>query len=173
MTALSQLAGLDAAVVVRTGHDKVAAERAKVLAIQFPGKIALVADDSATAGREILAAADVLLLADAEDLTGRAAAVAMRYGTLPVAPDTAAWADNLVDFDPASSTGNALLYAPGDAFELVGALRRASVLRTDPDGWARIVRSLLQSAPRWTDTAAAMESLRPQSPGAEAAAPAP
>ena len=118
-------------VVVRAGSDRALNERAKVLAIENPGKIALVSAGRDSLERELLAATDAALFMDAHDLTGRSAGLALRYGALPIAPDGGAFGDFLVDYDPASATGTALLYAPGDAFELVGALRRGLALRTD------------------------------------------
>jgi hypothetical protein len=64
-----------------------------------------------------------------------------------------------VDYDPASGTGNALLYAPGDSFELLGALRRGLALRLHGERWAPLVSALMRSAPRWSSAAAAIESL--------------
>jgi hypothetical protein len=163
---LGQLAGLDAAVVVRAGRDRALAERAKVLAIENPGKIAVIpatGPSDARAGaihdRELLAAADLLLLTNADDLTGRAAGLALRYGALPVAPDAGAFGDFLVDYDPVSATGNALLYAPGNSFELLGAIRRGISLRLSSERWAALTASLLRSAPRWAATVAVIESL--------------
>jgi hypothetical protein len=163
LSALAQLAGLDVAVVVGPGGDPLLLERAKVLTIQYPGKIALGPGNGGAAQRERLAAADAILLADANDLTSRAAGLAMRYGTLPIAPEAGAFGDYLVDFDPGSATGNALLYAPGNTFEMLGALRRAIALRTDADRWSALVKWLLRNPPRWSTTATLLESLR-QSP---------
>jgi hypothetical protein len=162
LSVLAQLAGLDAAVVVRAGRDRALAERAKVLAIEHPGKVAVIQPDAGNGAineRELLAAADVLVLTDANDLTGRGAGLALRYGVLPVAPDSGASGDFLVDYDPASGTGNALLYAPGDSFELLGALRRGLALRLHGERWAPLVSALMRSAPRWSSAAAAIESL--------------
>ena len=109
--------------------------------------------------RELLAAADAALFLDAHDLTGRSAGLALRYGALPIAPDGGAFGNFLVDYDPASATGTALLYAPGDAFELVGAMRRGLALRTGAPSWSAMVSALMRSAPRWSTAAAILDSL--------------
>ena len=70
-----------------------------------------------------MAGVDAALFTDAGDLTGRPAGLALRYGALPLAPDAGAFGDFLVDYDAASATGTALLYAADDSFEIVGALR--------------------------------------------------
>jgi hypothetical protein len=159
LAALAQLSGLDVSVIVRTGSDRVLSEKAKVLAIQNPGKIAVVSENDPLAGRELLAAADALLLCTEADLTGRSAGLALRYGTLPIAADAGAFADFLVDFDPGSRTGTGLLHGAGSSFELLGALRRAIGLRAQNELWPALVSSLMRNAPRWSGAAALFETL--------------
>jgi hypothetical protein len=170
LTALSQLTGLDVAVAVQAGPDRLLAEQAKVLAIEFPGRIALAQDGGPAVARELLAGADAIAFADAGELTARPAGLALRYGALPIAPEAGAFGDYLVDCDPSSGTGNSLLYAPGDAFELGGAIRRAIALRSDAPGWPRLQSLLLRSAPSWTQAAALLESTREPEPEVAAAA---
>jgi starch synthase len=171
LEALGQLTGLDVAVVLQPGRDRALAERAKLLAIQFPGKIALTSDSASVAPRELLAGVDAMIFTDPADLTARPASLAVRYGTLPIAPTTGAFGDFLVDYDPGSATGTGLLYAPRDAFELVGALRRAIALRASSEVWAALERGLLRAAPRWSGTAAMLETLiEPEAPAAAVAA---
>jgi hypothetical protein len=165
LSALGQLAGLEVVVVVRAGPDRALNERAKVLAIENPGKIAFLAptrdsrDSQISLERELLGAADAALFLDSHDLTGRGAGLALRYGALPIAPDGGAFGNFLVDYDPPSATGTALLYAPGDAFELVGAMRRGLALRTGAPSWSAMVSALMRSAPRWSTAAAILDSL--------------
>ena len=83
----------------------------KRLAIETPGKIAVLPDATAATERQLLAGADVLLLADKDNYLARTAGVALCYGTLPLVPDCAAYADYMVDYDVASQTGNGLLCA--------------------------------------------------------------
>jgi hypothetical protein len=170
LDALAELTGLDVAVVLQPGRDRALTERAKLLAIQFPGKVALTSGPGSVGPRELLAGVDAMIFTDPADLTARPAALALRYGTLPIAPLAGAFGDFLVDFDPGSATGTALLYAPSDAFELVGALRRAIALRANADGWTALSLGLLRVAPKWAGTAAVIESLcEPQAEVAAAA----
>jgi hypothetical protein len=159
LVALTQLSGLDVSVIVRTGPGRMLAEKAKRLAIQNPGKIAVLSEGDSLLGRELLAATDALLLCRENELTGRAAGLALRYGTLPIAPDAGAFADFLVDFDPGSRTGTGLLYGPGSSFELLGALRRAIDLRARSEVWPALPPSLMRNAPRWSQAAAKFEAL--------------
>jgi hypothetical protein len=159
LEAIARLVRFDVVVVVPAGGDRALADRANVLAIEHPGKLALLTEAGDAADRQLLAGVDAVLLADVNDRTGRAAGLALRYGAVPIAPDAGANADHLVDHDPASGTGSALLYAPVEAYEIEGAVRRALALRGDAEAWQRLVRSLLQTAPRWNATVAVLESL--------------
>lgn len=104
LTALGQLSGIDVAVVLPAGTDRVVTERARVLAIQNPGRMALVDDVTPMLARELRAAADAEIFVDTHDLTGRSAGLALRYGTLPIAPDAGAFGDFLIDYDARSAT---------------------------------------------------------------------
>lgn len=150
--ALGELVGLDVAAVVDPGADRALGERVKVLAIENPGKIALFSADGAGGIRTLLAAADAVVCAELDDRTGRSAGLALRYGAMPIAPQAGAYADLLVDFDPDSFTGTAILYPPGDRFCLGGAIRRAYSLRAGTSN-ERLVPVLMRTAPRWADTA--------------------
>jgi hypothetical protein len=159
LTALSQLGGLDIAVILPAGTDRALTERARVLAIQNPGRMALVEETADATTRELRAAADAEIFIETHDQTGRPAGLARRYGTLPIAPDSGAFGDFLIDYDARSATGTALLYAPQDPFELLGALQRAITLRADRERWDALVVSLLTTAPSWRTTATRLESL--------------
>jgi hypothetical protein len=163
LEALARIARLDVAVAVRAGGDRTLTDRAAVLAIEHPGKLAVVSDAAAGGERALLAGADAILFGDDDDHTGRAAGLALRYGALPIAAEGGANADYLVDHDEASRTGCALLYSPVEPFEIEAAVRRALTLRTSPDAevWQNLVPSLLAAAPTWAGTAAALEGLEP------------
>lgn len=156
LEALPALADLDVAVIVSDDGDADLVERAKRLALQSPGRLSVVATGEAD-DRLIRAAADALLLADSDDRTARAAGLAQRYGTIPIAPDRAANRDFLVDFDQASATGSAILY--GDRAELVGAVRRTLALRAEADAWTSFVRRTIELAPKWVHTATSLEEI--------------
>jgi len=101
----------------------------------------------------------VTLLADKDNHLARTAGLAMRYATLPLVPDCAAYANYIVDYDVASQTGNGLLYQPADAFEQVSVVLRAAGLRGNPDVWQPLQSRLMHAAPHWAATAALFEGL--------------
>jgi hypothetical protein len=157
--ALGRLASYDVAVAIPGSGDQEMVDRAKVLAIEHPGRIAVVGDDDPTEERRIRAASDAMLFGDDDDRTGRAAGTALLYGTLPIVVDTAASRDYLVDYDPGSATGSAILFESAGAFEIESAIRRAIALRADSDLWVPLVKGLFGSAPRWANSAAILEEV--------------
>ncbi len=177
LAALARLDGFDVAVVIPSWGDRELTERANILAIEHPGRIAVVGDNASTQEervrastqeqrirvsaeeRRIRAAADAILLGDPDDRTGRAAGTALLYGTLPVAVDAAASRDYLVDYDPRSATGSAVLFEALGAFEVESAIRRAIALRADPELWGPLVSGLFASAPKWSTSAALIEEV--------------
>jgi hypothetical protein len=157
--AVSRLGRADVAVVFPAGGDRALVDQANVLAIGSPGKVTVFPELGWEAERQILAAADAVFLADAADMTGRPASLALRYGALPLAPDAGANGDYLVDRDVASRTGCGLLYAPADPWGGVGAIQRALALRTNVELWQPLLASLMRAAPRWSATAASLEAV--------------
>ena len=162
LAGIERLAPFDVVTVILPRGDNDLVERARLLAIQHPGRISLLPGAEPGDERLARAAADAMLLGDDHDRAGRAAALALLYGTLPIAPDIGANHDYLVDHDQRSSTGDAILYSAATPFEIESAVRRAIALRSDGDSWSALVRRLLQAAPRWSTTAAAVEEIAGQ-----------
>jgi hypothetical protein len=157
VAAIAALAPFDVATIIVPRGDSEAVDRARRLALEQPGRVAVFPADDAASERLVRAGADAILLHDNHDRIGRSAGLALLYGTLPIAADVAANHDYLVDYDPGSRTGNAILYEPtAGPFELESAIRRALALRADADVWSPFVKGLIDGAPRWSTTAAAL-----------------
>lgn len=161
LAGVERLAPFDVVTVIPTRGDADLVERARLLAIQHPGRIALLAEADG-ADRVARAAADAILLGDDHDQAGRSAGLALLYGTLPLAPDTGANRDYLVDYDQRSGTGHAVLYGSTTPFDIESAVRRALAARADSDVWASLVKALFAAAPRWSATAAAVDEIASQ-----------
>jgi hypothetical protein len=157
--ALQRLESYDVVVLIPATGDAALVERARVLGIEHPGRIAVVGQDDRDDQRRIRAAADAILFGDEDDRTGRTAGMALLYGTLPIAIDAGSSRDYLTDYDPRSTSGSALLYPSSNPFEIESAIRRAISLRADPDLWTPLVGTLFANAPRWSTTAATVEEI--------------
>jgi hypothetical protein len=156
---IGKLVRSDVAVAVPSDSERSLVDEVKRIAIETPGKIAVYPDTGPEAERQILAGADALLLADKDNHLARTAGLAMRYGTLPLVPDCAAYHDYVVDYDVASRTGHGLLYLPDDPYEHASVVLRCAGLRGNPDVWRPLQESLMRAAPRWASTAAQFEDL--------------
>lgn len=158
LAALSILDRLDVVTLVPGEGDTDLLERARRLAVQSPGRLAILEGDESQQ-RVLRAAADAVLCADPDDRTGRAAGLAQRYGALPLALDAGASRDHLVDYDFESATGSAILFGGLDPHEIEGAVRRALSLRGNADRLTPLIQRLMETAPRWSQTAAAVEEI--------------
>jgi starch synthase len=162
LAGVERLAPFDVVTLISPHGDRDLVERARLLAIQNPGRVALLAGDGPAEERLARAAADAILLGDDHDQAGRTAGLALLYGTLPIAPNTGANRDYLVDYDQRSSTGHAVLYTGTSPFEIEGAVRRAIAARADSDVWSDLVKALFACAPRWAGAAAAVDEIASQ-----------
>jgi hypothetical protein len=164
LAGIERLAPYDVATIIVPRGDTEVIERARLLALKQPGRVALLPGVDAHVNDERLArgAADAILLSDDHDRIGRAAGLALLYGTLPIAPEVGANRDYLVDYDEGSRTGHAILYGAATPFEIESAVRRALTLRADGDIWTPLVTTLMTSAPRWSAAAAAIDEIAAQ-----------
>ena len=159
---IERLAPYDVATIIVPRGEPEMVERARLLALKQPGRVALFPGVEATDERLARGAADAILLGDDHDRIGRAAGLALLYGTLPIAPEVGANRDYLVDYDEGSRTGHAILYSTAAPFEIESAVRRALTLRADGDVWTPLVKTLMTSAPRWSAAAAAISEVAAQ-----------
>jgi hypothetical protein len=159
LAGIERLAPYDVATVILPHGDAEMVERARLLALRQPGRVAIYSGAESADDRFVRGAADVILLGDDHDRIGRGAGLALLYGTLPIAPDVGANHDYLVDYDPASRTGCALLYTAPSPFEIESAVRRAIALRADSDVWTPLAKTLMDGAPRWSAAAAAIAEI--------------
>jgi hypothetical protein len=162
LAGIERLAPFDVATIIVPRGDPGLIERARLLALGQPGRVALFPGAEAADERFARAGADAILLDDDHDRIGRAAGLALLHGTLPIAPDVGANHDYLVDYDPASRTGCAMLYSAATPFEVESAVRRAVTLRADSDVWTSLAKTLMDSAPRWSATAEAIAAIADQ-----------
>ena len=162
LAGIENLASFDVATVIVPRGEPDMVERARMLALRQPGRVAIHSGAEPTDERLARGASDAILLGDDHDRIGRASGLALLYGTLPIAPDVGANHDYLVDYDPLSRTGHAILYSAATAFEIESAVRRAIALRAESDVWTPLVKALVDHAPRWSATADAVAEIAAQ-----------
>ncbi len=160
VSALENIVKRDVFVVLPAAGDRALVEKAAVLAIEHPTKIALLTAPSEEDVRLMMAACDAWWLLDETDPTGRAAGRALRYGALPLVPTRSAASDLFVEWDAASSTGNALFYRELTSLEIEATVARVSLLKSDAPAWSNLVARLLATAPTWKRTATLLDALK-------------
>lgn len=158
LAALADFGKLDVVTVVPGDGDTALLDKARRLAIQSPGRLAIL-EPGDVHERLLRAAADAIIQSDPDDRTARAAGLAQRYGALPIALDAGAARDHLVDCDIASGTGTAILFDAPTPYDIEAAVRRAVMLRSAGDLFTPLVRRMMETAPRWSQTAAAIEEI--------------
>ena len=163
---IERLAPFDVATIIVPRGEPDVVERARLLALKQPGRVALFPGVDATDERLARGAADAILLGDDHDRIGRAAGLALLYGTLPIAPE--------VGSEPRLPGRLRRGLAHGPRHPVQHARRRSRsrapfaaplTLRADGDVWTPLVKTLMTSAPRW--------SARRRRRSAEIAAPVP
>ena len=139
--AIERLAPFDIVTVIVPRGEPEAIERARLLALRQPGRVAVLA--GRRAGRRALRARRRRRHpARRRPRSDRASGRAWRCSTAPSrsSPTSGANHDYLVDYDPASRTGQAILYSADTPFEIESGVRRALTLRADGDVWAPLVQ---------------------------------
>ncbi|GAB4532460.1 MAG: glycogen synthase GlgA [Haliangiales bacterium] len=81
----------------------------------------------------VLPGADFVLYPHAHSTSAPCQLHAMQYGTVPIAPRLATYADLLVDFDVRTCTGSGFLFTPGDGDSFAVALKQALRTYRDPE----------------------------------------
>lgn len=158
LEALSLLGSLDIAIAIPGDGDSDLLDQARRLAIAAPGRWAFLGSGEVEE-RFLRAASDAVVFGDKDDRTGRSSGLAQLYGALPICYEGGAARDYLVDYDPPSRTGGALLFGSDEPHDIVAAIGRATRLRADGDRAATLAEGLMSAAPRWSRCAAAFEEV--------------
>jgi hypothetical protein len=108
------------------------------LARAHPMRVRCVHTDTALLHR-IIAAADMVLHCHRFAPGGFSPLYSMLYGAVPVAPRSGAFADAVVDWDPASRTGTGFLFSPYRPEDIPAAMRRAVRASAASEVWDELV----------------------------------
>jgi starch synthase len=109
------------------------------LSQEHPHRVAIIPNEE-VAIRKMYAASDMaLFLEDPADLAELP--LALSYGVVPIAPDTAA----LEDYNPVQEAGNGFLYSQKTVWHCFGALVRAMETHRFPFDWRTIQKHCMGS----------------------------
>jgi len=118
------------------------------LARAHPMRVRSVHTDIALLHR-IIAAADMVLHCHRFAPGGFSPLFSMSYGAVPVAPRSGAFADAVVDWDPASRTGTGFLFSPHRPEDIPAAMRRAVRASATNEVWDELVARVVRVDLSW------------------------
>jgi hypothetical protein len=118
------------------------------LARAHPMRVRSVHCDAALL-HQIVAAADMVLHCHRFVPGGFSPLYSALYGTVPVAPRSGAFADAVVDWDPASRTGTGFLFSPHRPEDIPAAMRRAVRAAAATEVWDELVARVARLDLSW------------------------
>jgi starch synthase len=117
-----------------------------------PGRISCVIGYDESLAHMIQAGADALLVPSRFEPCGLTQLCALRYGAIPVVARVGGLADTVIDANEmalASEVATGVQFAPVDAENLEGAIRRTAELYAAPKAWLRMQRNGMATDVSW------------------------
>jgi starch synthase len=133
--------------------------RMRLLAEQFPGRVAVRTGMDEALAHRIVAGADLFLMPSRYEPCGLSQLYSLRYGTVPVVHATGGLDDTVADFDPATGEGTGFKFAPDSPEALHEAVQRALAVRRDPVAWTGIQERGMREDFSWERSARAYRNL--------------
>lgn len=112
-----------------------------------PQKIGLRLGFIPALSRKIYAGADIFLMPSKSEPCGLAQMIALRYGAIPVVRETGGLKDSIQD--SGDGEGNGFTFQNYDAYDMLGALRRALEGYGNREGWDILVRRAMECDNSW------------------------
>lgn len=156
---LPRLCAGDARVVI--AGDGAPSLRQDLLAAcrQHPHKLAYLSTWDQAFPQRLFAGADVLLIPSHFEPCGLAALQGLACAAIPLAHSTGGLRENLRDFDPATGSGNALMYQADSGQALWDAISRAQALYQQKEKWVQLMENALRTQFSWEKPATLLASL--------------
>jgi starch synthase len=145
--------------------------RFRLLAEDYPGRVAVQIGYEERQAHRLLAGADILLHPSRFEPCGLVPIYALRYGTIPVVRTSGGMADSVADATASAvqrGTATGFSFEPPNRAQLLGAVRRAHMLYRQPLIWHRLRQAAMRrdfswgrSAEAYIDTYFALTNARP------------
>jgi starch synthase len=133
--------------------DVIVAER------KYPTRFSYQPDADLRTRQLALAGADAVLLPSSLGLRATTALAAMRYAALPVVKSRGGVHQIVSDYDPATDSGNGLIYYDHFPRALLDSVRRAYELHQQPALWSQLAARAQKVDMSWVESAAAFTDL--------------
>jgi len=128
-------------------------ERLLAAAREMPDTLSVAIPYDEPLSRRIKAGSDMMLMPSRFEPCGLTHIYGMRYGSVPVVRETGGLRDSVRAFSPDTGEGTGFRFGAYSAQTLVGALRRATELFHDRDGWRRLVNNAMNADFSWSSSA--------------------
>jgi starch synthase len=153
LEALDDLLAMDLQIaILGAGDEKYQALLAK-LPLAHPGKIGVAIGFDDALAHKIEAGADMFLMPSRYEPCGLNQIYSLKYGTVPVVRATGGLDDTIVDYDPASGTGNGFKFREYAAAALVESVARAVAVYDEKDSWRRVIANGMAADFSWENSA--------------------
>ena len=143
------LAQRDACVVVLGSGDKSYENFFAHLQHQFPNRVVFHRGYSEALAHWIEAASDMFVMPSLYEPCGLNQMYSLRYGTIPIVRRTGGLADSVQLYDPATGTGDGIVFDKFDADAMAWALHTALDLYAQPQHWRRMVQNAMERDYSW------------------------
>ncbi len=156
---LPRMLSSDARLVIAGDGDPALHRELLAACRQHPHKLAFLPTWDKHFPQRLFAGADVLLVPSHFEPCGLAPLQALRFGTPPIAHGTGGLLENLTDFDPASGSGNSLLYFADSSAALWDAIVRSTLLFQNQHLWQKLLLNAMQAQFSWERSVALLNSI--------------
>jgi len=126
---------------------------------RYPRRTAVYLTFNAALAQKIYAGSDMFLMPSRFEPCGLGQLLAFRYGSVPIVRETGGLKDTVVDFDPATATGNGFTFREYDALAMYTAIVRAVETYKYKERWLEIVRRGMSADFSWSRAARKYEDL--------------
>ncbi len=142
-------------VVLGTGDPNIE-RQLKMLATEYPGRLAAEFGFSDGLAHQIEAASDMFIMPSQYEPCGLNQLYSLRYGSVPIVRETGGLADTIIDLDraPAGQRANGFSFVNWDANHLHRTIQRAvTVYGQQPEVWEQLVETGMQQDWSWHTSA--------------------
>ncbi len=147
------------AVLAGEGEDGALVAAYEELWDRWPDRIQVRTSPTEQLRHRIYAGGDLMLVAPRRAPSGAPAMRAHRYGAVPIAHETGALADVVVDCDPKLETGTGFLMSPYSPEALLGAARRGFAAYALGDAFGALVGRVMRLDHSWERSARLFDRL--------------
>jgi len=153
MQVIDEILALDLQIVVLGTGDSGFENAFKDLAKNNPTKVAVSINFSGALASKIYGASDLFLMPSKFEPCGLSQLIAMRYGSVPIVRETGGLKDTILPFDDKKKTGTGFTFANYDAYDMLGAIKRAVDVYNKENSFKTLQQNAMNVNSSWENSA--------------------